>query len=188
MNIRLATVEDASDVRFIYAKHVTDSAVSFEYALPSLQEIENRIRKSFSRHVFIVMESSTNVVGFAYASDFRSRQAYQWIAEVSVYVGEEFKRRGVARSLYTVLHKILRYQGYCQVKAVMTSPNPESQQFHEAMGYKLEAHLNRIGFKFNKWHNVDFYSMVLSKSNTPHPIIPISEIPDQVLRKLLNLA
>ena len=187
--IRLAIPSDAKAILKIYSPFVESSAVSFEYDIPTEQEIKRRIKLAMQRHVWLVLEWDGVVVGFAYASDFRSRKAYQWIAEVSVYVREQFQRRKIAHALYVALHQILKIQGFHSAKAVMTAPNPASHQFHVAFGYKSEACFKQIGYKFNEWYDIECMHLPLNEGAVLSETIPIQEIQSEIIDEIcLNAA
>jgi len=187
--MRLATPEDAEGVLAIYRPYVESNAVSFEYETPSVDAIRKRISKTFEKHVWIVVEWGTDIVGFAYASDYRTRAAYQYVAEVSVYVHDGYGRRNIAHALYDALHRLLKTQGYIVTKAVMTHPNPKSEAFHEKYGYKLEAKFDRIGFKFSEWHDVAYYNLDLrDRTQAPSSIKYIDQLDSNTINTILYTA
>jgi len=124
--IRSVAVSDAEAVREIYAPFVSDVATSFEVVVPDLNEVERRIQMQRDRYPWLVFEKDAKVLGYAYASAHRSRPAYQWCVEVSVYVDPQAHRRGVGRALYEALFELLRRQGFVNAYAGITLPNPAS--------------------------------------------------------------
>ena len=86
MTIRLATVDDAEELLKIYGPYVTDTAITFEYDVPTLEEFRNRIIKTLSRYPYLVAEKNGKIIGYAYAGPFKERAAYQWAVETSLYV------------------------------------------------------------------------------------------------------
>lgn len=161
MIIRSATIEDAPSVLKIYRPYVDGSVVSFEYQAPSVVEVEKRISTCLEKYPWLIAELEGEVVGYAYASEFRSREAYRWIPEVSVYVAKEAKGRGIAKQLYLRLFEQLREMKMVAVYAGMTTPNPETERFHEKMGFKFTAKFEKIGFKNDQWHDVTFVRLEL---------------------------
>lgn len=134
--LRLATPGDAAGVRAIYAPVVRDTAISFEFEEPSIEEMARRIGGAFAAgYPWIVSESEGVIGGYAYASAFRTRRAYDWTTEVSVYVHPDQHRRGVGRELYAKLFEILTLQGYRSAYGVATAPNEGSEGLHRAMGF-----------------------------------------------------
>lgn len=165
--IRSAKDGDARAVRDIYAPFVSDSAVSFETEPPDAAEMQRRIRDVQQKHPWLVFESAGEVLGYAYASGHRARKAYQWSAEVSVYVGPQARHRGVGRALYGSLLEILRRQGYANAYAGITLPNPASVGLHQSLGFAPIGVYPRIGYKFGKWHDVIWLQLRLQEPAEP---------------------
>src|SRR5688572_27081769 len=130
--IRLASEEDARDIRDIYGPIIQQTATSFELEIPTEEEFKNRIRKVQNRHLWLVCEHQHKVVAFVYGGTHRERKAYQWTTEVSAYVAEGYKGKGIARALYGALLKGLELQGYRLALAGITVPNHASEAFHRA--------------------------------------------------------
>lgn len=106
--IRLIQPEkDAPAIKQIYAPFVTDTAVTFEYTVPSDAEFYNRIQQTASRFPWLVWETSTGIHGYAYASAHGERQAFQWAADLSIYIEPQHQREGNGRRLYQALYGIL---------------------------------------------------------------------------------
>lgn len=163
MKIRPALIHDANEIQRIYKPYVDGSAVSFEAAVPSLGEIQSRIR-DYSRWGWFVAEAGpVGLAGYAYACGHRTREAYQWACEVSVYVDSEFHRQGVARALYLRLFEELKSRGYVNAYAGITLPNEKSVRFHEAMGFRLIGVYPKIGYKAGAWRDVGWWGLVLNE-------------------------
>ena len=169
MKKRIRSIEfsDAQAVCDIYAPFVTASATSFEAIPPDSIEIQRRIAEITPKHPWIVFEGNQSVLGFAYASTHRTRQAYQWSADVSVYIHESVRKCGVGRALYTALLDLLRRQGYFNAYAGITLPNPASVGLHEALGFTTIGVYSRVGFKFGSWHDVVWLQLRLSDESAP---------------------
>ncbi len=165
--IRLATVEDAEAVQAIYAPIVRDTRLSFELEPPSVEEMRRRIETTLSRLPWLVYDDNRGVVGFAYAAPFRSRPAYQWTVEVSVYVHEQHRRRGIARALYMSLLDRLREQGFRMALAVIGLPNPPSVKLHEGLGFKPVGVFHHSGYKLGEWRDTGWWE--LSLQDLPDP-------------------
>lgn len=126
---------------------------------------------------WIVAKQSAKTIGFAKASPHRSRGAYAWISEVSVYVTPDFHRRGVGRSLYERLISTMLAQGYVTLVAVITPPNPGSIALHEASGFQRCGTFRKAGWKFGRWFDVGYWDLVLDPSGeAPGPIRPVAEV------------
>lgn len=167
--IRRAELADARAIAEIYAPFVSEQATSFEVIPPDEDEIARRIGHYRSRYPWLVYESASRVLGYAYASPHRERLAYQWCVEVSVYVDPVAHRRGTGRALYTALFDILRRQGYVNAYAGITLPNPGSMRLHESMGFQLAGIFVRIGFKLDAWHDVAWLGLRLLDDPRPLP-------------------
>lgn len=166
MIIRDVVLEDAETILSIYAPYIEDGAVSFEYQVPSVDEIKARIRRVTNKYPWYVAESGGSVVGYAYASSFREREAYQWKAEVSVYVSDGAKGTGTAKALYDVLLAQLKQMGMISAIAGMTVPNPETERFHKKYGFTKIAEFAKVGFKNGEWHSVAFAELQLNEYDT----------------------
>lgn len=154
MIIRDVTLDDAERILEIYAPHVVASAVSFELELPDINSFKERIRAYTSKYPWFVAIENDVIVGYAYASAYRERKAYQYCVETSVYVAEEAQQRGVAKKLYDTLFDALKKAGFTQAFAVITQPNEKSVAFHSAQGFESFALFEKVGFKFDQWHDV----------------------------------
>jgi L-amino acid N-acyltransferase YncA len=175
--IRTANASDAAAVRTIYGPFVSDSATSFETIVPDVGEMERRIQSQADRYPWLVFERDGNVLGYAYASPHRARAAYQWSAEVSVYVDPRAHRSGVGRSLYLALFDLLRRQHYVNAFAGITLPNASSVGLHEAMGFAPVGIFRQIGFKFDRWHDVAWLQLRLR--DDPRPVsspLPLADV------------
>ena len=159
--IRLAEKRDAPEIAAIYRPFCEESCVSFETEAPDAAEIAARVEKIRRRHPWLVFESAGKVAGYAYASPHRERAAYRWVVEVTVYVHAGHRGRGIGRSLYAELFSRLREQGYYKAYAGILVPNPESQAFHEAMGFELVGIYRRIGYKLGAWRDVGWWMLAL---------------------------
>lgn len=171
MKIRTARKADARQLLAIYTPFITDSAVSFEARVPSTSEFQSRIANYMAKYPWLVCEHKGKLIGYAYASGYRDRIAYQWSCECSVYIDKKFKRKGIARALYDALFEILTCQGFVNAYAVITHPNPASAKFHRTIGFKLFAIYKNAGYKLGKWHDVHWYSKRINgyKSHPENP-------------------
>jgi phosphinothricin acetyltransferase len=167
--IRSVEASDAGEILEIYTPFVTDSPTSFELVPPDLVEMERRIEAGRDRYPWLVFEQDRHVLGYAYASAHRARAAYQWAVDVSVYVHPRARRRGVGRALYTALFDLLRRQAYVNAYAGITLPNAASMRLHESFGFVPVGVYQRIGFKFDRWHDVAWLHLRLRDDPQPLP-------------------
>ena len=174
--IRLVSTDDAEEIQAIYAPHVRESAISFERTPPAVEDIRQRILDIEDSRPWLVCEHDGGVVGYAYAGSHRVREAYQWSVESSVYVHSDYHRSSIARGLYTSLLAVLDLQGYQNVYAGTTLPNPASVGFHEAMGFELVGVYENVGAKNGEWYDVQWRQLSLGDHpSSPDPPLSISE-------------
>jgi len=176
--IRPATPADAASCLEIYRPIVEQTVISFETDVPALEAFARRIEATLETHPWLVCEVDGTVTGYAYAYGHRGRSAYQWCAEVSLYVDDAHRRGGLGRSLYGRLFDALRVQGFVNAYAGIALPNPASIAFHESMGFLPVGVYRRIGFKFNRWHDVGWWALRLRDDDAPSPPRPLSECRD----------
>ncbi|MGD2045315.1 MAG: GNAT family N-acetyltransferase [Gemmatimonadota bacterium] len=176
--LRLATAADAPAVRDIYAPSVRDTAISFEYDVPTVEEMGRRMEAVRSAgYPWLVAKTAGQVSGYAYASAFRDRKAYDWTTEVSVYVHADHARRGIGRTIYGTLLRVLELQGFRSAYGVATAPNPASEALHGALGFERVGYFPRVGFKFDVWHDVICWHIGLgSEGGSPGEIRPVAEV------------
>lgn len=171
--IRIAKLEDAPEILEIYKPFITDTAVTFEEEVPTFEELKKRIKAILLQDPFLVCEYKGQVVGYAYASSYRSRAAYRWNRETSVYIHPRFRRKNIARHLYNTLIGIAKMQGYVQLYGVITLPNPGSVALHEAFGFKQLTVYRKVGFKLEQWHDVGWWMLTLEDNLLKKPADPI---------------
>ncbi len=170
--IRYATPDDAPAVRAIYAPYVESTVISFELEPPDIDEMRQRISKTLMTHPWLVYISPDGeLCGYAYATKNRDRIAYQWSAEVSVYIAIDYHGQGIGRALYTALFDILRVQGFYTAFAGIALPNEASIAMHHACGFQPAGVLPMIGHKFSRWIDVAWYSLTL-QPYIDHPAPP----------------
>ncbi|NGM70072.1 N-acetyltransferase [Natronolimnobius sp. AArcel1] len=175
--IRVATPADAEPVQSIYAPFCDSSAVTFEESAPSTAEIADRIDSTLEAYPWLVCERDGEILGYAYASRLRKRRAYQWTVELSVYVAESARGAGVGRGLYESLFAVLEHQGIYDAYAVTTMPNPETEAFHERLGFERLVDFPAMGHSNGEWRDVAWWRRPLSeKPAEPEPITPFDEL------------
>lgn len=177
MIIRPAIASDASGILEIYTPIVERTAITFETKVPDLEEVERRIEQINSRHIWLVMVDNHSIIGYAYASQHRKREAYDSTCEVSVYVHEQHRKKKVAKNLYTLLFHVLKKMGYCLALAGITIPNEISESFHQNMGFGAFADYKKVGFKHEKWHDTRWYELALVQfDKSPGPYKSLEEV------------
>ncbi|TQM06135.1 GNAT family N-acetyltransferase [Pseudonocardia kunmingensis] len=172
MKVRAATVEDAAACAAIYAPYVTDTAITFEADPPTAAEMAERIAAAARTHAWLALEDPDDggrVVGYAYAGPFKTRPAYRWACETSIYLELGRRRTGGGRALYEALFGLLAERGYRTAVAGMTLPNDASAGLHRALGFELVGTYERIGWKHGRWHDVAWLQRTLAEDPDPDP-------------------
>ena len=159
--IRSASGEDAARLLEIYRWYVTDTAVTFEIAVPSEEEFRSRVEQTLEDYPWLVCEENGVILGYAYAGQLKDREAYRRSCELSVYVEQEHRGRGIGRALYEALEKDLRARGFLNLYACIADPVEEdetltrdSERFHERMGFRKNGEFRLCGYKFGRWYNM----------------------------------
>lgn len=173
MSIRPATLQDVPRILEIYAPYVENTAISFEYTVPTLEEFTQRFLGITAQFPWLVWEENGIVLGYAYGSLPFERAAYQWSAEASIYLCPEACGKGIGKQLYAALEQILQAQGYRKVYAIITTANEPSIAFHQAVGYRLTATMPDCGYKFGKWYGTVWMEKDLNTWEHP-PQKPLS--------------
>ena len=159
--IRDANIADAERLVEIYSYYVLNTAVSFEYEVPSVAEFKNRIKTTKERYPYVVCILNERIVGYAYAGAYSSRQAYNWTATTSVYVDKDYRRQGIGSLLYNELEKRLTEKDMVNLLAGIAFCEKEDEYlthdsftFHTQSGYSKVAHMKTIGKKFDRWYDL----------------------------------
>ena len=178
--IRLACTADIPAILDIYGPYVLNTAISFEYSIPSLEEFTERFCSITAQFPWLVWEEGGKILGYAYGSLPFGRAAYRWCAASSIYLAPAAQGRGIGRSLYTALEAILAEQGYRKTYAIITSDNPGSLRFHKETGFRLLAEFPDCGIKFGKLYSVVWMEKELKigeiSENFPKPADQIVNI------------
>lgn len=189
VTIRVAREEDAKELLAIYTPYVEHTAITFEYDVPSVEEFSERIRHIQQKYPYLVAQIDGQIVGYAYASAFKTRAAYDWAVETSIYVKMDQKRKGIGTKLYDTLEQILKKQGIINVNACIAYPEEndeyltkDSVYFHEKTGYHLVGQFHQCGYKFQRWYHMVWMEKFIGQhvANQP-PIIPFLEMNNDIL-------
>ena len=186
-SIRLAGPGDARAIAAIYAPIVRETPISFETAVPDGDEMRGRIAGKLPAHPWLVHERDGEVAGYAYAGPNRTRAAYQWSVDVSVYVHEDHRGAGVGRGLYESLFALLREQGFYNAYAGIALPNEASVGLHEAMGFELVGVYEDVGYKHGAWHDVGWWAKTLrAHDDGPAPPRMIDDLGEETVARALE--
>jgi phosphinothricin acetyltransferase len=177
--IRTTTGADGRGLAGIYAPAVEDTPASFETEPPGAEEMARRVRETTAGLPWLVCEREGGVVGYACASPHGDRPASRWSVDVSVYVDEGWRRRGVARGLYEALFGVLRLQGLYNAYAVIALPNGTNVRLHPAFGFERVGLYERVGYKDGEWRDVGHWGLSLQEpEDPPSPTVPFEELRD----------
>ncbi|MEM8525621.1 MAG: N-acetyltransferase family protein [Bacteroidota bacterium] len=173
--IRLAKREDTRAILNIYAPFILNTTSSFETEVPTEAAFYQRIQNILSESPFLVCTYQEKVVGYAYASSHRARAAYGWSREVSVYIAPDFHGKKIGTALYTSLIELLKLQGYTNILAGITLPNPVSIAFHKSIGFQPIGIYEKVGFKFGNYVDTQWWSLFVGEE-PPKVIKSLEEI------------
>ena len=171
MTIRSAVPEDAPRLLAIYAYYVENTAISFEYATPSVEDFTHRIENTLKKYPYLVLEDEEGrIQGYAYAGVFKGRAAYDRSCEVTIYVDPEAKGRGFGRQLYEALDEELNARGFLNLYACIGVPIVEdeyltrdSELFHQHMGYTKVGEFHQCGYKFDRWYDMIWMEKIIGE-------------------------
>ncbi|MCQ2218523.1 MAG: N-acetyltransferase family protein [Paludibacteraceae bacterium] len=170
IKIRTATLDDAEKLVAIYAPYVEQTAITFEYVAPSIEEFRKRIGAVLEKLPYLVAEIDDEIVGYIYASPFKARPAYNRTVETSIYVKMDNRKHGVGRALYDEMEKKLKGMGILNMNACTTwidTPNQylthNSPEFHQHLGFTQCAHFHKCGYKFGIWFDILWFEKMLGE-------------------------
>ncbi len=168
--IRSVTPADAESLLAIYGPYITDTAITFEYDIPSIEEFRGRIQNTLKSYPYICAQKDGQILGYAYAGVFKARAAYMYSVELSIYVKKDFRGCGIGKKLYTELEKQLKNQGIKNLYACIAVPTKEedqyldfsSQNFHSHMGFSKVGTFTDCAKKFDRWYSMIWMEKILS--------------------------
>lgn len=177
MNIRMATEDDAEELLGIYDYYVRETAITYEYETPSVQEFKERIRGVLAKFPYLVLEGDDGKIhGYAYAAPFHPRAAYSWCVEMTIYLAKDERGHGYGKALYTELEKRLKAMGILNLNACIGYPDAEDEyltfgsvRFHEKMGYSMVGEFHKCGYKFDRWYNMVWMEKIIGEHSCPPP-------------------
>ncbi len=189
LTIRPVSPADSQELLDIYRPYVEHTAITFEYEVPTEEEFARRIRHTLTRYPYLAAERDGRILGYAYAGPFHEREAYDWSAEISVYVRTDARKTGIGKRLYEALERTLAAQNILNLYACIAWPDKEdeyltrnSADFHRHLGYEQAGMFKHCGYKFGRW-----YSMIwMEKQLGPHPdhmnaVIPFKILSDRMI-------
>jgi len=185
ISIRVACPNDAEALVNIYAPYVLNTAVSYEYVPPSVEEFRVRIEKTLEKYPYLVAECDGEILGYSYAGTYNSRMSASWSAEASIYIKESCRRAGLGKLLYSELEKLLARQNIVSLIVKIACCDREedehlsrdSIEFHTRWGYSEVGTIRNCGYKFGKWYGLMIMDKLIAeaKEHMP-PMIPFSQL------------
>ncbi len=174
IKVRKASIKDAEAIRQIYAPYVLNTAITYETSVPSVAEFQGRIARTLSKYPYIVAEIDSQIVGYAYAGPFYARPAYNWSAELSIYIDRNFRRQGIGKTLYGELENLLGKMGITNLYACIASPDVPDEyldgssiEFHRHLGFSLAGTFHHCANKFGRWYNMVWMEKFIGEHSTP---------------------
>jgi L-amino acid N-acyltransferase YncA len=160
--IRDARADDAARVCDIYNHYVLHAVATFEESTVSREDMSARIEEVQSQFFWLVYEDERDgVIGYAYAGKWKTRAAYRFSVESSVYIDPAHCGRGIGKALYTELLARLRGTRVHSVVGGVAGDNPASFALHESLGFRKVARFEEIGYKFGQWIPVTYFQVLL---------------------------
>lgn len=176
--IRSACPADAGALLDIYAYYIKNTAVTFEYAVPSLEEFSQRIENTLKKYPYIVAEIGEEILGYAYAGPFIPRSACDWSVETSIYLSHKARGQGLGRSLYSELENRLGEMGIVNLYACIAATDladdyltDQSPRFHESMGYRTVGRFKKCGYKFSRWYDLIWMEKIIGPKLEAQPAV-----------------
>ena len=177
---------DGAALLEIYRPYVEKTAITFETEVPSAAAYQRRIGDIAVQFPYLVLEIDGRIAGYAYAHRQAERAAFDWNAELSIYLKESCCGRGLGRPLYALLETLLAMQGYVNFYGVITGSNAGSIAMHEKMGYRIIGRHEKTGFKFGQWHDTLWLHRRVH-DGMPGEIVPVHALSDgDVMEKIEN--
>lgn len=184
--LRQAERGDAAALLAIYAPFITDTAVTFEYDVPDEQAFAARIDEISAEYPYLVCERDGKPVGYAYAHRLRERAAYDWDAELSVYLAPEAQGRGVGTAVLACLIDLLELQGLRRLYSCVTLPNEKSIRMQKKLGFADAGVWHASGWKHGAWHDVAWLEKLVGAAGAPEPVVPFPALNGEKIQECLK--
>ena len=160
--IRKATTADAQAICEIYNYYVLHTIITFEEEAVNVKEMEERIRVVILKYPWFVYEENGEVIGYAYCGEWKSRCAYRYSVESSIYLKNGISGRGIGSRLYEALFSALKNTDIHGVIGGISLPNEASIALHEKFGFHKIGQFKEVGFKFNYWIDVGYWERIMN--------------------------
>lgn len=176
ITVRPAMLDDAPRLLEIYGYYVKNTAITFEYEVPSLDEFRGRMTAILAKYPYLCAVQGDQILGYAYAGPFHARAAYHWASELTIYLDKDVRKAGLGRLLYGRLEELLKEMGILNLYACIGYPEKadeyltaNSAQFHEHLGFHLVGTFQNCGYKFQRWYHMVFMEKIIGEHMTPQP-------------------
>jgi phosphinothricin acetyltransferase len=163
MDIRPVKFVDAEQITVIYNFYVLNTHHTFETEPVTSKEMQKRIGEIISNYPYLVVEENGEILAYAYAAQYKSRIAYKSSFEISIYVKNGVRGKGIGTKLYERLFEQLEKNDVHAIIAGIALPNHASVRLHEKFGFEKVAHFREVGFKFYKWIDVGYWELINKK-------------------------
>ncbi len=186
MGIRVATPADGAALFDIYGYYIENSTATFEITQITPEIMENRIADTLRDFPYLVWEENGVILGYCYAHRLGEREAFQFGAELCIYLHPQCVGGGVGSQLYCKLMALLSRQGICNGYASITSENEGSIRFHHRHGFQSVGCIPRAGYKFGRWLDLCWLSKPLNLTKMPGKVIPFIELDTIEVQSILK--
>lgn len=177
LNIRRVREEDTPQLLVILEPYILETAIAFEIDVPSMPSFHQRILSIDSKYPCLIIEDdSSNILAYAYANEFRTKAAYAWSVESTVYVRSGQQGKGLGKIIYQALFELLKLQGFYNVYAGVALPNIASVALNRSTGFRELGIFENIGYKFERWHSTQWFQMRLNDADPALPTKSIDEL------------
>ncbi|MDD3361352.1 MAG: GNAT family N-acetyltransferase [Hespellia sp.] len=192
--IRIATPDNAEEILNIYAPYVEQTAITFEYEVPTLRGFRERITNTLEKYPYLVAVNDGKILGYAYTGAFKDRAAYDWAAETTIYLSADVKHMGLGKKLYQALEGISKAQHITNLNACIAYPEVDDEyltqnsvQYHEHLGYVMVGKFHKCGYKFERWYNMVWMEKMIGvHPDKPERIIPFSQFSREALASMID--
>lgn len=194
IKISKVDVTDSEKLLEIYTPYILNTAITFEYEVPSVQQFRQRVQDILVKYSYLKAIKDDEIVGYAYANVFKNRAAYDWAVEVSIYIKKDMQKLGIGKKLYQALEKICQLQNITNLYACIAYPEVEDEyltnnsvNFHQHMGYQRVGEFHQCGFKFNRWYNMVWMEKIIGEhQTTPQSVIKFENLDLTTLKTILD--
>ncbi|WP_294577933.1 GNAT family N-acetyltransferase [uncultured Thomasclavelia sp.] len=194
IKISKVDVTDSEKLLEIYTPYILNTAITFEYEVPSVQQFRQRVQDILVKYPYLKAIKDDEIVGYAYANVFKNRAAYDWAVEVSIYIKKDMQKLGIGKKLYQALEKICQLQNITNLYACIAYPEVEDEyltnnsvNFHQHMGYQRVGEFHQCGFKFNRWYNMVWMEKIIGEhQTTPQSVIKFENLDLTTLKTILD--